>query len=247
MFDELNLSVERKWHYEVLAAKAIASLKKNYINAEYAVDRQEALSKVLDMIPEEATIGIGDSVTLYQIGLISQLESPKYKNVLNHLRRNPDGSRFYTYEEHYEIARKVLTSDVYLTSTNAITLDGKLVNVDGFGNRVAAMIFGPKKVIVVAGANKIAKNVEEAIKRIKEISAPMNAKRHIEKHHRADLAVLPCVKTGVCADCAIPERICNVTVIIERAGKSRVPITSEPGNPQLAELNVVIVGEDLGL
>jgi len=123
-----------------------------------------------------------------------------------------------------------------LTGTNAITLDGKLVNIDGVGNRVAAMIFGPKKVIVVAGINKIVSDVNEALERIRGFAAPMNAKRHYLKHQQPELGDLPCVQTGSCVDCRHDWRICNYTVIIEGAMIG-----------QKGRINVVLVGEELGL
>jgi len=134
------------------------------------------------------------------------------------------------------LQRQAFLADIFLTGTNAITLDGKLVNVDGNGNRVAPAIFGPDKVIVVAGVNKIVRNVDEAIKRINEIAAPLNARRHFVKHQRAEFGTLPCVRTGTCVDCAHELRICRYTVII--AGTS----TRDKGR-----INVVLVGEELGL
>ena len=132
--------------------------------------------------------------------------------------------------------RKVLSSDVFLSGTNAVTLDGKVVNIDGGGNRVAPMIFGPKKVIIVIGANKIVKNVDEAINRIKEFCAPINALRHSIQHHDTEFMDLPCVKTGVCADCRKPQRICNFTTIIE--GES---------HRSSGRMNIIIIGEPLGI
>ena len=127
-------------------------------------------------------------------------------------------------------------SDVFVIGTNAVTLDGKLVNIDGTGNRVAAMIFGPKKVIIVVGANKIVKDVGEAINRVREYCAPRNVIRHGTKHHRTEFMDLPCAKTGVCVDCNHPWRICLYTTIIEGA------IEWNRGR-----MNVILVGEELGL
>ena len=248
MFTESDLSVEKNWLYKNLANKAIASLVKNNFQASYVANSQEALETTLKMIPENSTVGISDSVTLHQIGLFTHiLDNPKYKAIYFHSRRNEDGTPYYTSEEQYEIARMALTADIYFSGTNSITLDGKLVNIDGFGNRVAAMIFGPKKVIVVAGANKIVKNVEEGLNRIKQYCAPANVKRHVEKHSRSHLTSLPCYKSGICADCALPQRICCTTVIIERAGVSRTFRPAGADSPPLAEINVVIIGESLGM
>jgi len=139
-------------------------------------------------------------------------------------------------EERLNLMRRVFSSDVYVIGTNAVTLDRKLVNTDGYGNRVAAMIFGPKKVIVVVGTNKIVKGVDEALKRIREVCAPINATRHAVKHHRSQFLELPCVKTGICTDCNHPWRICHHTTIIEGVSERR-----------RGHINVIIVGESLGI
>ena len=133
----------------------------------------------------------------------------------------PAGQRL----ERLRIRRAQLTCDVFMTGSNAVTMDGKLVNVDGTGNRVAAMIFGPEKVIVVAGINKIVRDLDAAEERIRSVAAPVN-------NSRIGLPN-PCVKTGECMDCQGPTRICNVTTII---GK----------RPNTTEMHVVIVGEDMG-
>ena len=139
-------------------------------------------------------------------------------------------------EERASLMRKIFFADVYVIGTNAVTLDGKLVNTDGHGNRVAAMIFGPKKVIIVVGANKIVRNLDDALKRIRGLCAPTNATRHAIKHHRPHYLELPCVKTGTCIDCNHPWRICNYTTTIEGVSERR-----------RGHINVVIVGESLGI
>ncbi|MFH0738183.1 MAG: LUD domain-containing protein [Candidatus Micrarchaeota archaeon] len=123
-----------------------------------------------------------------------------------------------------------------MKKVNAITLDGKIVSTDGLGNRVAPVIFGPEKVILVIGANKIVKDVDQALQRIREIAAPINAKRHALKHHRPEFDNLPCARTGICVDCNHDWRICHYTVIIEGS------MVREEGR-----INVVLVGEELGI
>jgi len=237
VINERDLSQERRWLYEERARAAINNLQKRNIEAQYATSRAEALSSVLQMIPGSAVVARGDSVTLDQLGVIHELKKRGQNRIIDPLER--DSSGFYVVGESHErrrMAREAFLSDIFLAGTNAITLDGKLVNIDGWGNRVSAMIFGPDKVIIVAGANKIVKDVDEALSRVREVCAPMNARRHYLKHYRDEFADLPCVRTGRCADCNHDWRICRYLVIIEGAS------IREKGR-----FNVIIVGEELGI
>ena len=208
----------KSWHNEALAARVVAALNKNNFTASYAATRQEAAEKILSLVPADANVGIGGSWTLNQMEIPKLLEE-RGNTVLNH---NKPG---LTPEETLSIRRQQLTCDVFMTSTNAVTLDGRLVNVDGAGNRVAAMIFGPKKTIIVAGVNKIAFDVADAEKRIQLHAAPVNNKR-LDRPN-------PCVKTGQCMDCQGPTRICNVTTIIHK-------------KPGPTNIEIILVGEELG-
>ncbi|MGB9767462.1 MAG: lactate utilization protein [Dictyoglomus turgidum] len=181
-------------------------------------DREEAKNKVLSLIPQEATVGIGGSITIREIGVIEELEKRGNK-VIHHWKEG------LTPEQDLEIRRQELLSDVFLSSVNALTFSGEIVNMEAIGNRVAAQIFGPKKVIVVVGRNKLVVNLETAIWRIKNIVTPLNAKRlKLE---------LPCADEGYCMNCNHPNRICRITTILE-APPSRTPFT------------VILVNEDLG-
>ncbi len=184
--------------------------------------KEDAVQKVLELIPADANIGVGGSVTIRELGLIEAL-TERGNRVVHHWQPDIPLKDWLPYmvEAH--------NSNVFLCSSNAVTEDGKLVNVDSTGNRVASMIFGPKKVIVVAGRNKIVKDVDEGLRRLKEVAGPLNAKRH-------NLVELPCVKTGVCTDCDSPNRICRVITIMERA----------PNRVREPYLTVVLVAEDLG-
>jgi len=161
-----------KEFYKRLAEQTIKSFEKNNIKAYYVSDRKEAFKMLMEMIPEGASVSYGDSVTLHQIGIISELRKDGYNFT------DPWAEEGLSYEKTLELRRKALTVDVFLSGTNAVTQDGKLVNIDGWGNRVAGLMFGPKKVIIVAGVNKIVKNVDEGVKRAREIAAPLNALRH---------------------------------------------------------------------
>lgn len=236
MVDERDISQERKWFYQERATTVITNLKKRNINAQYVLTRQEALPIILEMIPKGVAVVRGDSVSQEQVGVISELIKRNQNKVIDPFERNAEGFFLADEEQRRRMQREAFTSDVFLTGTNAITLDGKLVNTDGIGNRVSAMIFGPKKVIVVAGVNKIVKDVDEALVRIQEVAAPINAKRHYLKHHREEFGDLPCVRTGKCVDCNHDWRICHYTVIIDGS------MIREKGR-----INVVLVGEELGI
>jgi hypothetical protein len=239
MLNDADVVEVINWQYEKMAQKAVHNLEKNNIHAEYAVDRAEALSKLIEAIPSDATIGIGDSVTLHQVGFYQWLNKQRDRVVFNPFVRNPDtGKLIYTPSEHFVMLRKALVSDVYLTSTNALTLDGKLVSLDGRGNRVAAMLFGPKKVILVTGANKIVKDLDEAMLRM-ETAAPLNGRRHQVKHGSDKYEEFPCIATGRCSHCKTNFRMCRKWVIID--GQSLDVMA-----PEESGISVIIVGENLG-
>jgi hypothetical protein len=236
MSDKIDISEDRKWFNEKRAAIAVTNLNKRRLNAQYVPNQQEALDVILGMIPEGVTVACGSSLTLDQLGITPELRKSNRNKVSHPTEKNEDGRYVITdKEQRFGMLREAFVSDVYLTGTNAVTLDGKLVNVDGVGNRVAAMIFGPKKLIVVVGVNKIVENVDEALAHIREVTAPMNAERHFREFKMLEWGNLPCVRTGRCADCRNEWRICNFTVIIEGVmawDKDRI--------------NVVLIGEEMG-
>ena len=238
MINQFSHSENKKWLFEQRAKVAVTNLKRVNMNAEYVSTQQEALSVVLEMIPAGATVVCADSVTLDQVGIIRELRSRNQNKVLDPYEEDASGAWVVEYEQSQIMRREAFLSDVFLSGTNAVTLDGKLVNVDGHGNRVAAMAFGPKKVIIVAGVNKIVKDVNEALERIRVLAAPMNARRHYMKNHIpiAQFGDLPCVRTGKCHDCNNDWRTCRYTMIIEGA------ISRDKGR-----INVVLIGEELGI
>jgi len=216
-----NFEASRKWHKELIARKTIQSLKNNNIAALYAETADDACLQVLNRIPEGSKVGYGGSLTLDQLGLKETIGKGKY----NLLHRQLYGM---SEDEQDKVRRESLFSDVFLMSTNALTMEGHLVNIDGIGNRVAALIFGPPKIIVISGINKIVPDYEAAIYRIKNHVAPIHAKRRNKN--------LPCAETGFCVNCHSPERFCNALVVIEHQYlKNKDRIT------------VVIVGEELGI
>jgi len=210
-----------EWYTGLKVSKTISALKRNGFDAEYYENREEAVSRIKGLVPADADVGLGGSVTLRQLGL-PELLRDWGREVADHWAAREQGA---PPEEDMELRRRHINSDVFITSTNALTETGELVNIDGGGQRVAAMIFGPGRVIVVAGVNKIVRDVDEALWRARNVASPMNAKRLGLK--------TPCAETGVCNDCDSPHRICNATTIIHR-------------KPRRAEITVILIGEDLG-
>ena len=208
------------WTSEKKCRKLVDNLAKKHFTAVYCASAQEAADYILKQAESAASVGFGGSLSVADLKLTTPL-AEQGKEILNH------GFPDLTFEQRAAIMRRQLTCDLFLTGTNAVTLDGCLVNIDGNGNRVAAMFFGPKKVIVVAGRNKIVEgDVTDAIKRIKDKSAPPNCLRLGKQ--------TPCAVTGFCADCDSPQRICHVTTIID-------------SKPSQTDLHVLVVNEDMGL
>jgi L-lactate utilization protein LutB len=207
-----------RWHRRRLMEQTAAALEKNGFQTVLFDDRQRALEWLCAEAERAATVGIGGSMTLVELGLIDRLEAAG-KTVLFHSR--PELAQ----EERRQIMQEQLDCDLFVSSTNALTVGGHLVNIDATGNRVGAMAFGPRKVVVVAGSNKISMNIESALKRVKEVACPPNARR---------LGFdTPCAKTGLCNDCNSPQRLCRITTIIER-------------RPRATDLQVCLINENLG-
>jgi len=199
-----------KWVNKQKISRTIKALEDNNMNGYYVKDRIELISKIEELIKVGSQVSCGGSQTLFETGVIDHLRTNRYE----FLDRYEEG---LGREEIVKIFKKSFSADAYFTSTNAITEDGALYNVDGNGNRVAAMLYGPDKVIVVCGSNKIVKDIEMAIDRNREISAPSNAKR-LNRN-------TPCTKVGYCMDCKSNERICNEYTLIKRQGtKDRIHV-----------------------
>ncbi len=207
------------WNFELKCRQAVKALNENGFTAVYCGTRQKAYDYIISEAGEAKTIGFGGSLSVADLNVAEAL-SETGKELLIH------GVPGLSLEDKLSIMRRQLTSDLFLTGTNALTLTGSLVNIDATGNRVASMIFGPKKVIVVAGRNKLADNTEEALRRIKAYASPTNTKR-------LNLST-PCAKTGFCTDCDTPDRICRITTILEK-------------KPRLTDVHVLVVNEYLGL
>ena len=208
----------KQWWVEEKAKKAIEKLVAHEFKALYVKTKEEVVQEVWKHITPKQRIGVGGSLTVRELGILEKLEAEGH-TLYNHWK--PGLSK----ENNLEIRKSQMTSDLFLSSANAITLNGELVNIDGIGNRVNSTNFGPGKVILVVGYNKIVEDVQEAIKRIKNVAAPLNARRlNID---------VPCAKAGKCVDCNSPNRICRVIVIHER-------------KPFLTDILIILVGEELG-
>lgn len=207
-----------KKYYEKLASTVISNLNKRQMEGYYAKTAKEAVELTLTLLPDNPAVGFGGSMTLVQTGMLSAL------------RKNPsirllDREAGQTAAEKEEIYRSHFSADAYFMSSNAITIDGELVNIDGSGNRVAALIFGPKEVFILAGMNKIVPSVTEAVNRVRNTATPPNCMR-LDKQ-------TPCSNTGVCGDCLAPDCICNQIVVTRRSGKK-------------GRIKVILIGESLG-
>ena len=212
------MDIINKWHNETIGKKVVESLKNNHFTAYYVNDRNEAHDLLLELIPEDyETIGLGGSITIRELDILDSLEKRGHKLLDHNSVSDP--------EEKQSIRRQQLISDCFLCSLNAVTLDGQIYNMDGIGNRISAITFGPRKVIMVAGINKITKDLDSARERIAFFAGPMNSKRLNAPN--------PCTETGMCMNCKGKERICNVSHIMHK-------------KPKETDINIIIVGESLG-
>lgn len=201
-----------------LGPKVVEALKNRHFEAYYCDTREAAIKQVLELIPEDHVVSWGGAETIDQLGIKALVKEKGNEVIDRDTAKSP--------EERNELMRKALLCDTFLMSANAISEDGQLVNMDGNGNRVAAMIYGPKSVIVVAGMNKVAKTLDDAIVRTRTIASPINTQRF------SGLKT-PCAVTGSCSDCTSPDCVCAyfVTTRVSRPAK---------------KIKVVLVGEDLG-
>ena len=204
--------------YSKLGPKVVKALKTRSFDAWYFDETAEAVEKIISLIPKDHQVSWGGSKTLVDLGVQEKLAGEGYSLL--------DRDKAATPEERQEIMRRALLCDTFLSGTNAVSEDGQLVNIDGNGNRVAAMIYGPKQVIVVAGMNKVAKTYEDALVRARTIAAPLNAQRFPNLK-------TPCNENGTCADCQSADTICSfiVTTRVSKGGR----------------IKVILIGKDLGL
>ncbi len=209
----------KKQMYEKAGQELVKALKKRYFDAYYAQDKTEALKLALELIPKDHSVSWGGSYTIDELGLKEALA--ERGNILI------DREKANNAEEKNKLVHEALGCGTFLMSANAISADGKIVNIDGTGNRVAALIYGPKSVLVVAGMNKVRPDIDCAIKRARNTAAPMNSQRFPSSKR-------PCYFTGKCSDCLCEDSICAqmvITRLCKPAGR----------------IKVIIVGEDMGM
>lgn len=207
----------KRTYYEKRAQVLIKNLRSRHFDAYYCETKEAALRQALNLIPEGASVGWGGSVTAEEVGLIDAVRNGNYRPIDRDTGKTP--------EERTRIMKQALLSDVFLTGSNAISLDGQLVNIDGTGNRVAAIVYGPDSILVIAGMNKVEDTLEAAMTRARTVAAPTNSQRF-------DVQT-PCNTTGVCADCKSPQCICNQILITRHCRPA-------------GRMKVILVGEDLG-
>lgn len=207
----------QKQYYEKRGQILVKNLKARQFEAYYCADKKAALEKALELIPEDAVVGWGGCLSAEQIGLVNAVRNGPYRAIDRDTASSP--------EERTELMRQCLLSDVFLTGANAISMDGQMVNIDGMGNRVSAIVFGPKAVLVIAGMNKVVDTAEDAVNRARTVAAPINKQRFA--------AQTPCMVTGTCADCKSEGSICN-QILITRSCRPA------------GRIKFILVGEELG-
>ncbi|HOY37852.1 MAG TPA: LUD domain-containing protein [Bacteroidales bacterium] len=255
---EKNIIQEQEMHFIAMAEtlkKKFTSRRINFYACSSVIEAQKTLTSLVEAFKSNTPptqVGFSDSVTLHQMNAYDTVGKIPGLSINNPLERNnqgiytifgdqPDGKLNLPKEEYYALMEKLwqkmretLLSDIFIIGANAITMNGQIVSTDGTGNRVGGMIFGPRKVIIVVGRNKITRNLEDAIRRNRDIAAPLNYHRHNIKHHnRFDN---PCMKTGYCSDCNSPRRGCLKTVIIDGEMEGYKDRT-----------HLILINQDLGL
>ena len=174
---------------ELLAQKVIKGLQSRNMAGYYAPSKEEALKLALSLIPEDSTVTMGGAMSAHEIGLVDALKNGRYHFIDRNASEDRRAAMLLAYD-----------ADVFLSSANAITEDGMMVNIDGNSNRVSAIAHGPKKVVFIVGMNKVCSDLDGAMKRARNVAAPINAQRF-------GLST-PCTKTGACMDCKSPDTIC---------------------------------------
>ena len=212
------MATPKELYYEKRGNILVKNLCSRHFDAYYCANKEEALAKALELIPEGASVGWGGAMSAQQIGLMDAVRSGNYRALDRETCKTP--------EEREEMGHACLGADVFLTGANGLSMDGEMVNIDGQGNRVAAIVYGPKSVLVIAGMNKVVDTLEDAVTRARTVAAPMNQQRFGLPN--------PCTVTGTCADCKSQTCICNQILITRNCRP-------------VGRIKFIIVGEELGM
>ena len=213
------MTEQRKLYFNKRAQRLVENLKNRHFDAFYCETKEEALKMALSLIPEGASVGWGGAMSAGQIGLQDAIRNGNYCAI--------DRESSKTVEEKAQAAKECMFADFFITGANALSLDGQMVNIDGMGNRVSAIVFGPTNIIVVAGMNKVCDSLDSAIVRARTVAAPINNQRFPNNN-------TPCQHTGICADCRSESCICNQILITRHCRPA-------------GRIKFILVGEDLGL
>lgn len=205
-------------YYQKRAELLVKNLRSRHFEAYFCENKNMALEKALELIPQGASVGWGGAMSAQQIGLIDAISNGDYTAIDRDKASNP--------HERIKIMKQCLQADVFITGANALSMDGQMVNIDGNGNRVAAIVYGPDSIIVIAGMNKVMDALDDAMVRARTVAAPMNKQRFALQ--------TPCEVTGTCGDCKSEGCICNQILITRN---------SKPAG----RIKVILVGEELGL
>ena len=207
----------KEMYYEKRGRILVKNLESRHFEAYYCANREEALRKALELIPEGASVGWGGTMTATGIGLMDALHAVPYRPM--------ERDRGATAEELERLQREMFLADDFVTGANALSLDGQMVNIDGTGNRLAPIVYGPGMVLVIAGMNKVEDTLDAAMTRARTVAAPMNKQRFPNQ--------TPCGITGTCVDCKSPESICNQILITRNCRPA-------------GRIKFILIGEDLG-
>ena len=211
------MATPKQLYYKKRGEILVKNLRSRHFDAWYCDTGEEALQKALELIPEGASVGWGGAMSAEQIGLMDAVNNGPYRAI--------DRSKCATPEEREQAMNDCLFADFFLSGANALSITGEMVNIDGTGNRVAAIIYGPKNVLVIAGMNKVTDSLRDAVVRARTVASPMNKQRFPNQ--------TPCEVTGTCADCKSEGCICNQIVITRHCRPA-------------GRIKFVLVGEDLG-
>ena len=212
------MATPKELYYEKRGQVLVKNLQSRHFEAYYCANKEEALKKALELIPEGASVGWGGAQSCEEIGLMKALHAGAYRPLDRSLAKDA--------QERERMMKEMLFADVFLTGANGLSLDGQMVNIDGTGNRVAPICYGPGTILVVAGMNKVEDTLEAAVRRARTVAAPMNKQRFGN--------VTPCGVTGTCADCKSEGCICNQILITRHCRPT-------------GRIKFILVGEDLGM